>query len=120
MQLSRLKPAELKVATKTKQANGSSVDTYTKVADYKVILQELTDEVSASIYGADINKTYRISSPRQVLEKYLQTKLNNTSDNVSKYFLFVGDKQYKIVSVKEHWVDVEFFNDYSTSSMGSV
>lgn len=108
MQLSRLKPAVLKVATKTKQTNGSYIDAYTKVADYSVILQELTDEVSASIYGANLNKTYRVSSPRQTLEIYLQGKLNNTSDNISKYFLFIQDKQYKIVSVKEQWVDIEF------------
>ena len=107
MQLSRLKPAVLKVATKIKQANGSYVEEYTKVADYKVILQELVDEVSASMYGANLNKTYRVSSPRETLEIYLQGKLNNTSDNISKYFLFIQDKQYKIVSVKEHWVDIE-------------
>jgi capsular polysaccharide biosynthesis protein len=107
MQLSRLKPAVLKVATKTKQANGSYVEEYTKVTDYKVILQELVDEVSASMYGANLNKTYRVSSPRETLEIYLQGKLNNTSDNISKYFLFIQDKQYKIVSVKEHWVDIE-------------
>ena len=107
MQLSRLKPAVLKVATKTKQANGSYVEEYTKVTDYKVILQELVDEVSASMYGANLNKTYRVSSPREILEIYLQGKLNNTSDNISKYFLFIQDKQYKIVSVKEHWVDIE-------------
>ena len=107
MQLSRLKPAVLKVATKTKQANGSYVEEYTKVTDYKVILQELVDEVSASMYGANLNKTYRVSSPRETLEIYLQGKLNNTSDNISKCFLFIQDKQYKIVSVKEHWVDIE-------------
>lgn len=120
MQLSRLKSVILKVSTKTKQANGSSIETYTKVADYKVILQELVDEVSASIYGANLNKTYRVSSPRQTLEIYLQSKLNNTSDNISKYFLFIGNKQYKIVSVKEHWVDIEFVTEYIPTSSQSV
>ena len=120
MQLSRLKPAVLKVGTKTKQANGSYIEEYTDVANYKIILQELTDEVSASIYGADLNKTYRVSSPRQVLEKYLQDKLNNTSDNISKYFLFINNKQYKILSVKEHWVDIEFSIEYSSTPTGSV
>ena len=107
MQLSRLKPAVLKVSTKIKQANGSSIEEYTKVDDYKVILQELVDEVSASVYGANLNKTYRASSPRQTLEIYLQSKLNNTSDNISKYYLFIKNKKYKIVSVKENWVDIE-------------
>ena len=116
MQLSRLKPATLKFSTKTKQANGSYKEEYTKIADYKVILQELTDEVSASIYGANLNKTYRVSSPRQVLEIYLQSKLNNTSDNISKYFLFINDKQYKIVSVKENWVDIEYISSSSTNA----
>ena len=120
MQLCRLKPAILKVTTKTKQANGSYVETYSKVADYKVILQELVDEVSASIYGANLNKTYRVSSPRRTLEIYLRSKLNNTSDNISKYCLFIQNKQYKIVSVKEHWVDIEFSNDCSISPIGSV
>lgn len=107
MQLRYLEKVTLKVATKVKQDNGAYIDTYTKVNDYNVQKQELEDEVSASIYGADINKMLRLKSPNGKLEKYLIPKVSNKEDNISKYFIFIDDTQYKIKAVTSSKIDIE-------------
>ena len=112
-QLRYLKTVELDKATIAKQDNGSRVESYSKVADYRVQLQELTDEVSASIYGSDINRMYRISSPRYTLENFLSGKANNTSDNVSLYSIVIGNDRYMIRAVKDHWIDVVLTGEVS-------
>lgn len=106
MQLRYLEDVEIEKATRTKQANGTVVLSYTRVADYKVQLQELTDEVSASIYGANVNRMYRISSPQHDLEAFLSSKANNTSDNISLYFVRLNGAHYKIMALKKNWVDI--------------
>ena len=105
-QLRYLISAQVDKATNTRQANGSVTTSYTKQADFNVQLQELTDEISASIYGADVNRMYRVSSPRCVLETYLFDKVNNTSDNVSLYSMLINGHRYKIVNVRNNWVDI--------------
>ncbi len=106
MQLRYLKSVDLKKATKTKQPNGTYLETLTLVSSYNVQTQELTDEVSASIYGADLNKITRIKSVNNELEVYLKSKLNNEEDNISKYYIFIDGVQHKIKSVRENWVDI--------------
>ena len=105
-QLRYLISAQLDKATYTRQNNGTIIASYTKQADYNVQLQELTDEISASIYGADVNRMYRVSSPRCVLETFLFSKVNNSSDNVSLYSLLINGHRYKIVNVRKNWVDI--------------
>lgn len=107
IQLRRLKECILQICKKNKQLNGTYVNTYEDVKKYKIISQELTDEVSASIYGANINRVYRISSPYSSLENYLYDKVSDTEDNISNYFIFMNNKRYKIVSVKSKWIDIE-------------
>lgn len=97
---------ELKKATKIKQANGIYIDSYTLDGNYYVQKQSLEDEVSATVYGANLNNMLRLRSPGRELESYLLTKANNKSDNVSKYFIFINDVQYKIVAVNEEYVDI--------------
>lgn len=106
MQLRYLKSVDLKKATKTKQPNGTYLETLTLISSYSVQTQELTDEISASIYGADLNKITRIKSVNNELEAYLKSKLNNEEDNISKYYIFIDDVQHKIKSVRENWVDI--------------
>ena len=106
MQLRYLKNVILKKSTKTKQDNGTYIETFTDVKTYEVQEQELTDEVSASIYGADLNKVTRIKSTKRELEIYLKTKLNNESDNISKYFIEIDGILHKIKSVKNNWIDI--------------
>jgi len=107
MQIRRLQGCVLFKATKTRQSNGAVVNTYEMVDDYRVIVQPLTDEVSASIYGADVNKTYRVSSPHGRLEKFLLSKLNNQSDNISSYYIGIGEIKYEIITVKSDWADIK-------------
>lgn len=97
----------------TKQPNGYITESFTKINDFKVQSQEVDDEVSATVYGAKISNMLRLSSPHYALEKILKTKLNESSDNITKYSIVIGSKRYNIVSVKEHWIDVEFANMYN-------
>ena len=105
-QLRYLKNAEVDKATREKQDNGVTIVSYESVGIFTVQDQELTDEISASIYGADVNRMIRISSPHYELESFLAEKVNNTADNVSLYTVVLGGFRYKIVAVKKHWVDI--------------
>ena len=101
----------LNKATKIKNSNGTYTNTYTKIDDYKVQMQDLTDdEISASIYGANITKMLRISSPLNKLEKYLLPKVNNKIDNISQYYIFFDNRTYKIASVSNSRIDIELVN----------
>ena len=112
MQLRYLKSVDLKKATKTKQPNGTYIDTLTLIDSYSIQTQELNDDVSASIYGADLNKITRIKSVNRELEVYLKSKLNNDDDNISKYYIIMDDTQYKIKSVRENWIDIQAIGKY--------
>ena len=107
MLLRYLKLAIVKKATKTKQSNGTYKEKLDIVKKCRIQEQELTDEISASIYGANVYKMLRIKSVRNVLEDYLYSKANNKADNISNYYVFIGNKQYKIVSVNSRGVDLE-------------
>lgn len=106
-QLRRLKDCELQKSIKKKQANGTYISDYETISKYKIVLQELIDQVSASVYGANINKTYRVSSPYNCLENFMKTKSTDGEDNISKYYLLIDTKRYKIVSVKNKYLDIE-------------
>lgn len=103
MQLRYLKSFALYRVTKQKQPNGSYLDTETLIRNYECSINDLTDDISSSIYGATINRMLRISSVRQELEKYLQERLTTVSDYVVKN----NGHKYKCVSVKNNWVDIE-------------
>ena len=51
---------------------------------------------------------YRISSPQRLLEKYLKPKINDTSDNISLYFIKYNNGLYKINVVRQNWIDIEY------------
>lgn len=106
-QINRLKDWTLLKSEKSKQKNGTYIDRMLQISKYKAISQDIMDQVSASIYGADINKITRISTPFNELEKFLETKNNTSEDNISLYFLEYNRKKYKIISVKKQWIDIE-------------
>lgn len=106
-QLTRLQEIELCQLTKSITPDGDTQEVSTKVGEYKVVVQELTDNVSATIYGANINKMLRMSSVNKILEILLKSKLNNTSDNISKYRITYLDNVFKIVDVKSKYFDIE-------------
>lgn len=119
MLLRYLSPISLFKTTKIKQLNGTYINSYTKINDYNVQMQDLTDDIiSASIYGANITKMLRIISPLNKLEKYLLPKVNNKSDNISQYYIFIDNRCYKIVSVSNSRIDIELVN--STSEIVSL
>lgn len=104
----------LNKATKIKNSNGTYTNSYTKIDDYKVQMQNLTDdEISATIYGAKITKMFRLSTPLGNLEEYLLPKVDNKQDNISDYYVEYNDKTYKIVSVSENKIDIELVNSSS-------
>lgn len=115
-QLRFLQPATLYKATKVKQSNGATIETYTTIKTHYVTVQELTDEISATIYGAKLNSMYRISSIRNELESYLQEKTMPTIDNSSDYIIVMTNRKYRIASVKSIWVDIELLGTYETIS----
>lgn len=107
MLLRYLKTITLKKRLKIKQENGSYLEEYEKIKEYQVQIQELDDEISANIYGASIVNMLRIKSPLRKLENYLNTKLNNKSDNISQYYIFINDSKYRIKSVNSKGVVIE-------------
>ena len=116
IQLHHLEPCTLCSRDKARQPNGSILETITDIADYQIQVQELYDEVSASIYGADLNKTVRVCSPHNELEGYLMDKVNFSEDNVTNYAIKKGGFVYEILSVKKHWIDMRVMCE--TSKIG--
>jgi len=107
MLIKNLKKATLKKATKEKTSTGSLINTsYKKIDDYKIQEQTLQDEVSSNMYGSDVNKMIRVASPLHKLEKYLLPKVDNKEDNISLYYIFYNDVQYKIVAVRDYYIDL--------------
>ena len=102
-----LKQVELVKSSSIKQSNGTVIKEFAHIEFYKVQKKRLEDEVSASIYGANITKMWNISSPLGDLEKYLIPKVENQEDNISLYFIILDDARYKINSVKEDGIDIE-------------
>lgn len=106
-QLIRLEEVGLYNITQTQSSNGDFVKTSTLVKKYQAIIESLTDNVSATVYGAKLNKMVRFSSVNKELENYLFSKYNNTSDNISKYQILYNNNYYKIVSLNKKYIDGE-------------
>lgn len=107
MLLRYLKTIILKKTITVKQPNGSRIEEYETIGDYQVQIQEIDDEISASVYGASIVNMLRIKSPLLELEKFLEDKVNNTSDNISKYYIFIKEDKYKIKSINSKGIEIE-------------
>lgn len=108
-QLRRLREVLLQKATKEKQDNGATITSYQAVGTYNVVFQEITDEVFATIYGANITNMLRLASVREELETLLKTKNTDLPDNISLYYIVIGNKRYKVKAVATNWVDIEFY-----------
>lgn len=107
MLLRYLVTAILKKATKTKQDNGTYTEALQTIGSFRVQTQELNDEVSASVYGANLYRILRIKSTQQRLETYLNSKVDNIDDNISMYYIILNNRKYKIVSVNSKGIDLE-------------
>lgn len=104
-QLIRLKNIDLYKITQTQSSDGDFIKTSSLVNSYKAAIEELRDEISATVYGSDINKMVRFSSVKHELEDYLYSKLNNTSDNISKYEIRYGQNKYNISNLTHKYID---------------
>ena len=106
--LRKLEDIELKKMSYKKQPNGmKTIDEYTYINDFKVCFQDVSDNVSISAYGAEINSIKRLSSIRNELEFFLLPKMDSVEDNISKYVISYNDKNYKIKVVKPHYIDIQ-------------
>lgn len=106
MRIIRLENATLYKVKKGTKPDGDPTEDYEKIDDYKIAAQYLDDSVSATIYGADVTKTYRLSSIRNLLEKYLLPKNNNTADNISMYLIEYKGNKYRILRVTPKYIDM--------------
>ena len=107
MLIKNLETATLKKAIKEKTSTGNLiVSSYEKINDYRIQTQILQDEVTSNIYGSDVNKMKRIATPLHDLEKYLLPKVDNKEDNISNYYIFYNDVQYKIIAVRDYYIDM--------------
>ena len=102
-----LESVELVKSVNVKQPNGVEIKTFNHIGYYKVQKNSIEDEVSASIYGANITKMWNIASPLKDLEQYLIPKVENQKDNISLYFIMLGETRYKINSVKDSGIIIE-------------
>jgi len=107
MLIKNLNTATLKKATKQKTDTGNLINKkYEIIKDYRIQEQTLQDEVTSTIYGSDVNKMLRIASPLHDLESYLMPKVDNKEDNISMYYIFYKGIQYKIVAVRDYYLDI--------------
>lgn len=107
MLIKNLNKATLKKAIKTRTSTGNLINSgYQVIKEYRIQEQTLQDEVTSTIYGADVNKMLRIASPLHKLETYLLPKVDNVEDNISDYYIFYKDIQYKIVAVRDYFIDI--------------
>lgn len=110
-----LEKVELVKAVEEKQSNGTVIKTFRHIENYKIQKKSLDDEVNATIYGANITKMWEISSPLKDLENYLIPKVENQEDNISLYFIILGDTRYKINSARENGITIERISKYTNS-----
>ena len=108
MLIKNLEKIDLKKAIKEKTKTGNVVNAdYELIKSYRVQEQILQDQVTSTIYGSDVNKMKRIASPLHDLESYLLPKVDNVKDNISDYFVFYKGMQYKIVAVRDYFIDIK-------------
>lgn len=106
MRLVRLESITLYKIEKSTGPDGDPIETFTKVDDYKVAVQYLDDSVAAAIYGANVNKIYRISSLKKDLEELLLSKINNTDDNLSIYNVEYKGNKFGLQKVTPKYIDM--------------
>lgn len=108
MKLTRLENIELCKIINNTLPDGERTETY-ETTPYQAIIEYLyKDEIAVTMYGADVDKTLRICTIKNQLEKLLLTKVNNKSDNISKYLINYNDKKYAILKVTPRYIDIRW------------
>lgn len=106
MRLIRLEEITLYNITKTTKPDGDPDEQFTEVAKYQVSVQYLDDSVAAAIYGANVNKTYRISSLNKDLEEKLLPTISNNKDNLTKYCIEYKGHKFNLQRVTPKYIDM--------------
>lgn len=88
MLLSRVTSVKLYSVKSTRGPDGDRIEEYEHILDADGAVQYLaSDEIAHSIYGANLDKTYRFKSIHNDLEPFLLEKTNNSPDNLTKYLV---------------------------------
>ena len=112
MRIMRLEDATLYHLIRTVGEDGDTIESYEEVKKYKIELQYLDDNLVVKDnvvrvnYIANVDKTYRVASIRNELEKYLLPKNNNKKDNISDYLLEYNDNKYRIEKVTPKYIEI--------------
>lgn len=109
MLLSKLTPVVLYNLKSTRGADGDIIEKYEKIFEAEGAIQYLaSDEVAQSVYGANLDKTYRFKSIYNDLEPFLLEKTNNSPDNLTKYLVEWNDNKYAVVKVTPLYIDIQW------------
>ena len=84
MLLSKLTPVRLYSVTSKRDIDGDKIEEYENIFEADGVVQYLaSDELAFSVYGANLDKTYRFKSIYNDLEPFLLEKTNNSPDNLT-------------------------------------
>lgn len=108
MRLIDLEKVTLYQVNKITKRDGDPDELHISLGEYDAGVQYLDDSVAASIYGAEVTKTYRVSSLHSDLEKLLLPKINNNPDNLSNYLISYQDNKFKIQRVTPKYIDMSW------------
>lgn len=106
MRLIRLEEVTLHNIIKITKPDGDPDEQFDAISKYQVSVQYLDDSVAAAIYGANVSKTYRISSLNKDLEKLLLPKISNEKDNLTKYCIEYKGNKFNIQRVTPKYIDM--------------
>lgn len=106
MRLVRLEDVILYNIIKTTKPDGDPDELFKKVDTYQVSVQYLDDSISAAIYGANVSKTYRISSLNKDLESLLLPTIDNNEDNLTKYCIEYKGNKFNLQRVTPKYIDM--------------
>lgn len=109
MRLIRLEDIKLfTIVSRNTLPDGDPSNQLDEGKSYQAIIQYLDDSVSVAIYGANVNKTYRIETLHNELEKFLLPKINNKPDNLSNYLIEYDGNKMKLLRVTPKYIDISW------------
>ena len=109
MLLLKLTPITVYEIKSGRGIDGDLVEEYEKIFETEGAIQYLaSDEVAFSVYGANLDKTYRFKSIYNDLEPFLLEKTNNSPDNLTKYLVEWKGNKYAVVKVTPLYIDIQW------------
>ncbi len=109
MLLSKLTPITVYEIKSGRGIDGDLIEEYEKIFETEGAIQYLaSDEVAFSVYGANLDKTYRFKSIYNDLEPFLLERTHNFPDNLTKYLVEWKGNRYAIVKVTPLYLDIQW------------